>query len=312
MPWAYGFPAPPPPNATAPTPNPPVPQDNVVKLKVQGSDLEFTRAQVANRFGPADWFPSDHGPVPEIVAKGREAANIFACSLCHYPNGFGRPENANVTGLPYDYFVQQLRDFKNGARKTSDIRKGNTGVMAGFAQKMTDAEIEAAAKYFTSIKYTPNYIKVVESDTAPKVRTQAGMWLVEEGEKAGQEPIGNRIIETPINSHETEYNRNSRSGFTAYVPKGSVKKGENLVTKGDTDSGGKVTACVACHGMDLRGIGPVPPLAGRSPSYIARQLYDMKKGNRNGAWTAMMAPVVAGMSQDDILTASAYAASLTP
>jgi cytochrome c553 len=312
MPWAYGFPAPPPPNATAPTPNPPVAQDNVVKLKVQGSDLEFTRAQVANRFGPADWFPSDHGPVPEIVAKGREAANIFACSLCHYPNGFGRPENANVTGLPYDYFVQQLRDFKNGARKTSDIRKGNTGVMAGFASKMTDAEIEAAAKYFTSIKYTPNYIKVVESDTAPKVRTQAGMWLVEEGEKAGQEPIGNRIIETPISSHETEYNRNSRSGFTAYVPKGSVKKGENLATKGDTDSGGKITACVACHGMDLRGIGPVPPLAGRSPSYIARQLYDMKKGNRNGAWTAMMAPVVSGMGEADILAASAYAASLTP
>ena len=74
MPWAYGFPAPPPPNATAPAANPPVPQDNVVKLKVQGSDLEFTRAQVANRFGPADWFPSDHGPMPEIVAKGREAA----------------------------------------------------------------------------------------------------------------------------------------------------------------------------------------------------------------------------------------------
>jgi cytochrome c553 len=64
--------------------------------------------------------------------------------------------------------------------------------------------------------------------------------------------------------------------------------------------------------MDLRGIGPVPPLAGRSPSYIARQLYDMKKGNRNGAWTAMMAPVVSGMGEADILAASAYAASLTP
>jgi cytochrome c553 len=312
MPWAYGFPAPPPPNATPPAANPPQPQDDVIKLSVPGSQLSFTRAQVANRFGPADWHPGDHGPMPEIVAKGREAANIFACSLCHYPNGYGRPENANVTGLPYDYFVQQLKDFKAGARKTSDIRKGNTGLMASFAQKMTDAEIDAAAKYFTSIKYTPNYIKVVETDTVPKVRSQAGMWLEIEGEGAGKEAIGSRIIETPINIRETEFLRNSRSGFTAYVPPGSVKKGETLVTKGDTTSGGKVTACVACHGMDLRGIGPVPPLAGRSPSYIARQLYDMKKGNRNGAWTAMMAPVVAGMSQDDILVASAYAASLTP
>ena len=107
MPWAYGFPAPPPPNATPPAANPPQPQDDVIKLSVPGSQLSFTRAQVANRFGPADWHPGDHGPMPEIVAKGREAANIFACSLCHYPNGYGRPENANVTGLPYDYFVQQ-------------------------------------------------------------------------------------------------------------------------------------------------------------------------------------------------------------
>ena len=38
----------------------------------------------------------------------------------------------------------------------------------------------------------------------------------------------------------------------------------------------------------------------------------MKKGNRNGAWTAMMAPVVSGMGEADILAASAYAASLTP
>jgi cytochrome c553 len=277
-----------------------------------GSQLEFTRAQIANRFGPADWYPGDHPAKPDIVAKGREEANIFACTLCHYPNGHGRPENANVIGLPYDYFVQQMKDFKAGNRKTSDIRKGNTTLMASFAQKMTDAEIEAAAKYFTSIKYTPGYIKVVETDTVPKTRAQAGMWLVVEGDGAGKEPIGNRIIETPIDTHATEFLRDSKSGFTAYVPPGSVKKGENLVVNGNTASGGKVTACVACHGMDLRGIGPVPPLAGRSPSYIARQLYDMKKGNRNGAWTAMMAPVVNGMSEEDLLTASAYAASLTP
>ena len=39
--------------------------------------------------------------------------------------------------------------------------------------------------------------------------------------------------------------------------------------------------------------GPVPTIAGRSPSYIVRQLYDMQRGNRNGAWTSLMAPVVA-------------------
>ena len=81
---------------------------------------------------------------------------------------------------------------------------------------------------------------------------------------------------------------------------------------GITADGNKVTACTVCHGGDLRGLGPVPPLAGRSPSYIARQLYDMQRGNRNGAWTPLMAPVIAHLGPDDLLTAAAYLASLKP
>ena len=92
------------------------------------------------------------------------------------------------------------------------------------------------------------------------------------------------------------------------TPNGSVKKGEVLVTTG----GGKVTACTVCHGSDLRGLGPVPPLAGRSPSYVGRQLYDMQHGNRVGAWSPLMAPIVSKLNQDDILNAAAYLASLEP
>jgi hypothetical protein len=38
----------------------------------------------------------------------------------------------------------------------------------------------------------------------------------------------------------------------------------------------------------------------------------MQVGNRNGTWTPLMAPVLAGMSGDDLLNASAYLASLKP
>jgi len=251
--------------------------------------------------------------MPEVVAKGKASTQpvVFACSLCHYPNGKGRPENANVTGLSYEYIVQQMIDFRNGARKTSDPRKGNTGLMAGFAKNMTDEEIKQAAIYFASIKATP-WIKVVESATVPKTRVQGGMYLPLEGAQAGTEAIGERIIETPINAHDTEIMRNPRSGFTAYVPPGSLKKGEALVKDGTTASGKKVAACTICHGQDLRGIGQAPTIAGRSPSYLARQLYDMQHGNRNGAWTPLMAPVVANMDTADLLNASAYLASLQP
>jgi cytochrome c553 len=277
------------------------------------SKLTFTRPQIANRYGPADWFPEDHPVMPDIVAHGRESAQpqIAACSLCHYPNGFGRPENANVTGLSYEYIVQQLMDFRAGARKTSDPRKANTAVMASFTKSMTDDDIKAAATYFASI--TPkSWIKVVEAESVPKTRPNGGIFVTLAGADAGVEPLGDRIVETPVNADDTELRRNPRSGFIAYVPPGSLKKGEALVMAGTTASGGKVTACTACHGADLRGLGPVPRLAGRSPSYIARQLYDMQHGNRAGKWTPLMLPIVAALAPDDLLTASAYLASLQP
>jgi cytochrome c553 len=278
-----------------------------------GSKLSFTRAQIANRFGPADWFPEDHPAMPDIVAHGKESAKpqVFACGLCHLPNGNGRPENANVTGLSYDYIVQQLMDFRKGARKTSDPRKGNTALMAGFTQSLTDEDIKAAATYFASIPAKP-WIKVVEADSVPKTKPNGGIFITLTGADAGVEPIGERIIETPVNAEDTEIRRNPRSGFIAYVPPGSLKKGEALVTAGTTASGGKVTACTACHGADLRGLGPVPRLAGRSPSYIARQLYDMQHGNRAGTWTPLMVPVVANLTEADLLSAAAYVASLQP
>jgi cytochrome c553 len=177
--------------------------------------------------------------------------------------------------------------------------------MARFAQIMTDDEIKVAAQYFTAIPAT-SWITVVESATVPKTKPQNGIFLRLEGEEAGVEPIGERIIETPEKTHDTEFLRNPRSGFIAHVPPGRLKKGEALVMSGITADGSKVTACTVCHGGDLRGLGPVPTLAGRSPSYLMRQLYDMQRGTRNGAWTPLMASVVAHLGTEDSLTAAAY------
>jgi cytochrome c553 len=113
-------------------------------------------------------------------------------------------------------------------------------------------------------------------------------------------------METPENPEQTEVLRNPRSGTIAYVPVGSIKKGEALVTKGGN---GKTIACGECHGADLMGMGPVPGIAGRSPSYLARELYDMQAGTRNGEWTALMKPVVAKLTSEDLVNILAYVSS---
>jgi cytochrome c553 len=301
-PWAYGFASYAPASASTPPAAPPTFPDDGTLKHLPGSTLAFTITQIRDFFGPADWFPGDHPEMPEIVAHGRKP-DVRACAMCHYPNGKGRPENAGISGLPYIYFVQTMADFKNGARKTSDPRKTNTDLMASYAAAMTDDQVKAAAQYFSAIKWTP-WIKVVETDVVPKTRIAIGMFLALEGGE--KEPIGRRIIELPEKTEATEVLRDPRSGFIAYAPFGTIKKGEALVTKA---GGSKTTQCAICHGADLQGLGPVPGIAGRSPSYVVRQLYDMQNGFRTGVWTDLMKPVVSKLSTDDMLAIAAYLAS---
>jgi cytochrome c553 len=218
------------------------------------------------------------------------------------PNGKGRPENAPVAGLPKDYIVQQMLEFRSGARKTAEPRKPND--MLQISSNVTDDEIKEAAAYFASMPWT-QWIRVVEVDTVPKTRIAGQMFhLVDDGTT---EPIGSRIVEAPENEADEQL-RAPRTGFVAYVPTGSIKKGEALVTTG----GGKTLPCTVCHGPDLKGVGPVPGLANRSPSYLGRQLWDFKQGTRDGIWATLMKQVVANLSNDDFVNILAYTASRKP
>jgi cytochrome c553 len=301
--WAYAIAPPPPPVPPGTTPAPNPAQSDTTLLSAPGSTKQVPRNRIS---GTTDWFPEDHPAPPNIVINGRAGdPNATACATCHYPNGKGRPENASVSGLPVDYFLEQLKDFRSDLRKSAEPRKANSNRMILIAKSLTPEEMRQAAEYFGSIKWTP-WIRVVETNTVPKVVSRGGIWVPVEGEGAGKEPIGTRIIETPENVEQTEVIRNPRSGVVAYVPVGSIKKGEALVKTGGN---GKTIACGECHGPDLLGMGPVPGIAGRSPSYLGRELYDMQAGTRNGEWTQMMKPVVAKLTSEDLVNILAYVSS---
>jgi cytochrome c553 len=299
--WAYAIPPAPPAGAPA---APAAPPDTSMK-QLPGSTLSFTRQQISDGFGPADWFPGDHPTMPDIVAHGKRP-DVRACGLCHYPNGKGRQENAGVSGLPVSYFIQQMDDFRNGLRKSAEPRKANTNIMIAIAKAMTPEEIKVAAEYFGAMKWTP-WIRVVETNTVPKMVSRGGIWVPLEGNQ--KEPIGVRIMETPENPERTEILRDPRSGFIAYAPVGSINKGEALVKRGNN---GRTVECGLCHGADLQGLGPVPGIAGRSPSYLVRQMYDMQAGARHGEWTELMTPVVAKLTDDDFVNIAAYISSRMP
>jgi cytochrome c553 len=178
--------------------------------------------------------------------------------------------------------------------------------MIAFAAAISEADTRAAAEYFASLKHIA-WTKVVEADTVPQTFVGPGaMRFVSPG--GGSEPIGNRIIVVPQDAARAA-SRDSRSGFIDYVPSGSIKRGEALVTTGGD---GKTVPCGICHGPTLRGLAEIPPLAGRTGIYLVRQLNDMQTGNRTGLHVELMKQVVAKLTAEDMVAIAAYLASREP
>jgi cytochrome c553 len=295
--WAYP--------ASSPEIAPPKPPlDSVVRLHLPHSTKTFTLAQVKDLFAPPDWYPGTHPRMPDIVARGRKPTT-FACGYCHLPDGQGRSENATLAGLPAEYFARQVADMRAGTRHSAVDDWGPSVRMRDVARSVTDAEVEEAARYFASMRAKPRY-KVVERASIPLTYEAGGLYSARGG--AETEPIGTRIIEI-TESLERHEMRDATAKFIAFVPPGSLVRGRALATPA---SAKLATSCASCHGPALRGVGVIPPLAGRSPSYILRQLVAFKTGARAASTSASMQKVVSTLDLDDMIAAAAYAGSLRP
>jgi cytochrome c553 len=146
---------------------------------------------------------------------------------------------------------------------------------------------------------------VVERATVPRMAV-AG-WVYVADPRAGVEPLGERLLETAPDLARHEH-RDDALRYIAYAPTGSVARGRAIARSG----GGVTVACIGCHGESLRGIGLAPPLAGRSPTYLLRQLVAFQAGTRAGPAGLAMRPVVAGLAIGQMIDVAAYAASLRP
>jgi cytochrome c553 len=268
-------------------------------VSVPGSSKVYDPAEVTSPGNPPDWFPDEHGPAPRIV-KDESGTAKMACGTCHLMSGQGHPESADIAGLPVEYFVRQMIYFKTAARKEEDR-------MGPIARAVSDEDVRKAAAYFAEIKPI-TWVKVIETATPPKTYVSAGARHRVLDPAGGTEPIGHRIIETPVDPTLTA-DRDPHSAFLAYVPPGSIANGEALVKTG---ASGKTIQCAICHGDELKGLGEVPRLAGLQPVYIARQLILMQNGASAGTAAALMKKVVANLSEDDIIAISAYLGSLPP
>jgi cytochrome c553 len=271
-------------------------KDDGLPKHIPGSTKAYTMAQINNYFDTPDWFPNEHAPWPKVVQYGKKP--VIACAFCHLGSGLGHPESANIAGLPANYMIRQMADFKSGARKDSEP-------MNAFAKALPDEDVRLSCELFASLKPAVFY-KVVEATMVPKSYLDSEfMRLPRPG--GAMEPLGNRIITLPQDPERIE-KLDPHEGFIAYVPPGSIKKGEALVKTG----GGKTIACDVCHGPGLRGLAEIPRIAGLHPIYIVRQLNKFQDGRNNGVWAQLMKGPVAKLNDDDILSIAAYLGTLAP
>ncbi|MEQ9208358.1 MAG: cytochrome c [Pseudomonadales bacterium] len=82
--------------------------------------------------------------------------------------------------------------------------------------------------------------------------------------------------------------------------------------QGDAEAGkNKAGVCASCHGVNGIGIAPMyPNLAGQKAAYLEVAIKAYRDGQRSGGNAAMMAPMVANLSDQDIADLAAYYANL--
>ncbi|MDB4909117.1 MAG: cytochrome c class [Gemmatimonadetes bacterium] len=279
------------------------PYDSVTPLRVPGSDRSFTSAQVHDQLNPPDWAPGAHPAAPAVVLHAPARVN-FACGYCHLPSGLGRSENAMLAGLRVDYIKRQLADFKTNARH-SPVDNSFTRRMHEMSLVVTDSEVDAAARYFAALK-PMRRATVQERERIPAVWAVGGLYAVRPG--ADSEPLAGRLIEVTDDLERHEL-RDANDSFTTYVPVGSVKQGKRIATTDDLMS---PTRCVTCHGLGVRGTSLAPGIAGRSPTYLLRQLLAFRAGTRATSTSGPMQKVASRLSLDEMVAVVAYVGTLVP
>ena len=107
----------------------------------------------------AAWYssqqPTVQGADPESIElaerlyrAGNSEIAVAACSACHSPTGKGNAPAGfpSLSGQHAEYTLQQLKDFRSGARQNDGGEMMRTVV-----ERLTDKELEALASYVSGL-----------------------------------------------------------------------------------------------------------------------------------------------------------------
>lgn len=102
-----------------------------------------------------------------------------------------------------------------------------------------------------------------------------------------------------MTKHLSNQDINNLAAFFNSLKSMSIDQASTSAQKG----GSKVSMCLGCHGMEAKGMGVTPRLAGQQPAYLKRQLLAFKEGTRkNGP----MSGIAKMLSEEDLTPITEY------
>jgi cytochrome c553 len=85
----------------------------------------------------------------QLAYQGDESKRVQACNNCHGPDGVGVPNSAPyLAGQSAEYLGSAIKAWKDGTRKNDAGQ-----LMRSVAERLSDADITAAAAYFASVEF---------------------------------------------------------------------------------------------------------------------------------------------------------------
>ena len=149
--------------------------------------------------------------------------------ICHRADGPGGPENSDLAGLPKSYIIRQMADYRSGARGTSVAGRTPTTLMLGLSNILPTPKWKLRPPTFRPCR------RASASRWSRAIPRPRPMWRACCGPRrkaASANRSGPRVVEVPDDLIRFE-SRDPRSTFTAYVPPGSLARGEALVMHGE-------------------------------------------------------------------------------
>ena len=278
-------------------------------IHLPGAEIALSLNQVHHG---ADWHPHDHPAMPEIVASGRKP-EVMDAVLPHTERP-RPPESARLAGLPAAYMTEQMADFKNGQRKSAEPRSVPPTLMVDIAKAVTDDEIKTAVQYFlgSHLQAVDQSGRVGHGPEDPPRRGHT------DPSRAGGDGTARKSHHRGAGERGT--NRAARFGIRLRGLRADRQYQEGRATGHHRrrqsgrrqDRGGQDNSLRDLPRRGPERAGNVPGIAGASASYTARQLYDFQHGTRTGPDAELMKPVVANLSEEDLVSIVAYVASRTP